>query len=188
LNLTCFNLDFRRWVRARQIAELRVSPSACDELRVHAELDADVPALLDGRQQVGNIPFTLAVDAPEFHLDTLGPVLPAAVYGPHGTLRARVRGQGMLAAPELSGALRLEDAAIVVLALRQRVQNINLDLQFDRDQVALRELHADVGAGHISGHGNAEVDRGDGVEATVTLVVREVPLVRSRCARSWRFS
>ncbi|WP_181197659.1 translocation/assembly module TamB domain-containing protein [Enhygromyxa salina] len=146
---------------------------------VAASLDAEVPRLLAGELTLGEVPFTLEVDAPELELDWLDPLVAPALHDPRGTLRAELSGSGVLAAPQLAGSLALHDGALTVLALRQRLTDIELELGLDGQVVELRTLSLGAGRGQISGEGRASFDPGTGRgEAKIGIALADFPIVR----------
>ncbi|PRQ03950.1 translocation/assembly module TamB domain-containing protein [Enhygromyxa salina] len=162
----------------RQRVSLDLAPSSCDALVVRGELGADVARLLAGAQRSSEVPFRVSVDAPDFELDTIAPLLATVIHDPRGTLRAELVARGTLAAPHLHGQVEVHDGALTPLALRQRLRDIELDLRLDDRVVELRELAVVAGAGHASARGRGEFGPADLFEAGIDLEVQGFPLIR----------
>ncbi|PRQ09978.1 Translocation and assembly module TamB [Enhygromyxa salina] len=159
------------------------SPSAGStvdaSLTLAAGLDADVAALLSGDQVIREVPFTLDVAAPRLALELFAPFSGPSLHDPRGTLSAELTGRGVLAAPELSGALAVQGASITVIPLRERLHDIDVEVDFDHQRVELRTLRIGAGRGQISGSGQASFDAASTrAEANLEVEIREVPIVR----------
>ncbi|KIG16216.1 putative exported protein [Enhygromyxa salina] len=158
---------------------LELRPSVDERLTLSAGLDADVAALMAGDQVIGEVPFTLDLDAPALALELFGPFVAPSLHDPTGTLSAQLTGRGVVATPQLSGTVELHDAAVTVIPLRQRLQDIAVAIDFDNQSVDLRTLSVGAGRGEVTGSGRASLDAANaGVQANLEIQISEFPIVR----------
>jgi autotransporter translocation and assembly factor TamB len=166
----------------RQEVGLSVTPSRGRGLDAELRLAAAMPELVAGELTLAEVPMHLRVDAPDFDLRCLAGLVPRSLVDPRGSLHARVRGSGELGAPQLQGRLTVVDAAITVIDLRQRLTGINVGLEFADQRFNLREITIDAGRGSVRGSGRADIlpnaGVGAGVDAGLTLAIRDFPLIR----------
>ncbi|MFO7564867.1 MAG: translocation/assembly module TamB domain-containing protein [Enhygromyxa sp.] len=155
-----------------------VSERRADGLVGFVELGAAVPALLAGEGSWAEVPLRASVVAPSFELRSLAPLLPRSVVDPDGRLHADLSGRGTLGAPQLRGELELDDAAITVIPLRQRLSAVNLELTLDERSIDLRRVSLRAGRGGVEGSGRAELIDGGGFDAAAEIAIDSVPLIR----------
>ena len=164
--------------QAAQRLDLTIAPTRGQGLTGSLELAASVPALVSGEQRVDDVPFTARVLAPDFDLRALAGLLPGAVVDPRGSLHAQLRGRGPLGAPRLQGSVELEDAAITVIPMRQRLTDIQLELALDERSAELRRLSLAAGRGGIEGSGRVEIGQAGDLDAALELAIEAFPLIR----------
>jgi len=164
--------------QAKQRLHLALHPSIGEGLSADLELAGPVPALVRGEQALGEIGFGAEFAAPNFDLACISGLLPPGFVDARGILRADFSGSGLLAAPLLRGSLELEDVAVTIIALRQRLRDINLDFDFAGEQLTLRDLSIQAGRGSLTGRGEARVSSGTGLDADLHFAITDFPLIR----------
>lgn len=164
--------------QATQRLDLSVTPTRGQPLIGSVELAASVPALIAGEQRFDEVPFTARLLAQGFDLRGLQGLLPSSVVEPRGALHANLRGRGSLGVPQLRGMIELDDAAITVIPMRQRITDIQLELAMSERRVDLHELALTAGRGGVEGSGQLSFgDRGS-FDGDLQLAIESFPLIR----------
>lgn len=164
--------------QAAQRVDLTIAPAHGEGLTGSLVLEASVPALVAGDQSLSAVPFAATLAAPDFDLHALASLLPSSVVDPRGSLHADLHGDGALGAPQLRGVIELDEAAITVVPMRQRLTNIGLDLALEQRRVDLRRLSITAGRGGIQGSGHAELTSTGELDGTLALALEAFPLIR----------
>jgi autotransporter translocation and assembly factor TamB len=164
--------------QASQRVDLAITPNRGAGLVGALELAGSVPALVAGDQQVAEVPFDVHLTAPDFDLRWLAALLPQSVVDPRGALRADVRGGGRLGAPRLVGSLKLADAGITVIPLRQRLADLDLELEFDERRIDLHRISLAAGRGGAKGRGRVTLGGNGALAGTLDLELNAFPLIR----------
>lgn len=148
------------------------------EIDIKTDARADIVGLTRGKAAVGDIPFTASMLARDLDSRFVQGFVPREYYDLNGILNARLDARGTLADPDVDGALKLRRGSITVLALQQRIREIEVDLRADGRKVVLERLSAVSGAGRLSASATAEFPRGGGLDLDSELRLRRFPLVR----------
>ncbi len=148
------------------------------ELDVRVDTRADILALVRGTAKAADIPFTASLRAPKFDARFAQAFVPKSLYDLNGELVAAVDARGTLAAPVVHGELHLRGGGITVLALQQRIRNVELDLRADGRTIVLESLTAESGLGRVSGSARLELAQRGGLTLGSTVVLQGFPVVR----------
>jgi autotransporter translocation and assembly factor TamB len=137
---------------------------------------AGLPAILDGVADA-----RLTLEAEDFDLATLSPLLPRLVRDLRGHVDARLALQPGADPPVLDGVVQLRDGSVRVPTLRQSFEPIQGSFRLQRDAIRIDELHVgrDTRGADISG----ELRLDDSLRPSrfdVALVLSQLPLARSR--------
>jgi len=81
------------------------------------------------------------------------PFFPSGVVDPAGTFNGNIAVGGTLGAPTFTGAVGAKSAAVTVLALHQRFENIAFDGRASGNSLELGKIGATAGLGGLSGTG-----------------------------------
>lgn len=138
--------------RGRLNGELQVSGKGLGS--VHATIDGDVPGLkVEGRQ-----PLRAKVEARDFQLRALRPLVSSTVSGVEGALTADLSATPFETNPDLSGQIEVRDGKVQVPQLGQMFHDIQVDMRLERDRVRLEKLRAKGLTGEVHVTGDAELD------------------------------
>ncbi len=162
----------------KQAVDVVIGPFEDSALELVATTQAPLHALFaTERFDWKQIPIVASFDTDHFPLTGLGPLLPDAIDQPVGRLDAHVAAAGTLGKPGLRGNVRLRDAAITVVPLRQRFDRVALQVALDGADIELVRLAARSGSGHASGKGRIHLARG-GTKGQLELRLDGLPIVR----------
>lgn len=123
-------------------------------------------AALDGR-----------IIAKSTDLRPLDALLPDSVYDLVGTLDADLALAGRLGRPDLRGDVHLRRGGVTLVAMQQRLRDLELDLRVDGPKVRLTRLTATSGRGRATATATATIGE-DTLAARADLSLEQFPLVR----------
>jgi len=127
-----------------------------DELALRLQTAAPLVALRRAGQRAATVPLTGSLGC-RLPLPLLVPFLPRGVVDPAGRLAGEVQIGGTLGQPSLDGHLLTEEAALTLLPLNSRLEDLTLKSTLARDTWTIEELSAQVRAGRLQGQGEARL-------------------------------
>lgn len=164
--------------RAQQVGFTLGPHKWAGSLDVRVDAQADIVALVRGTEKAADIPFTASLRAPKFDTRFAQAFVPKSLYDLNGELVAAIDARGTPAAPVVHGELHLRGGGISVLALQQRIRNVELDLRADGRTIVLESLTAESGAGRLSASARLELAQRGGMTLGSTILLHGFPLVR----------
>ena len=173
---TTVHLDLRG-LDDRYQAEASIGARGPRQLRAFAEVEAPLVAMVRGEYDVDEAVLAARLEAEDFPLHDLDPLLPSTLHETQGSLTMTAAASGALTAPELSGAINLEQGAVTVVPLNQRFDGIELLARMEGSRIRLDALRFESGAGEGRGEGWVQLARGE-TRGELNLVADELPVVK----------
>lgn len=146
-------------------------------LSLDARTDIVLASLFDGTFAPKNVLLDARAHAQGFPLREFGPLMPMIVREPEGTLSLRASAKGPLVGPKVLGTLAIDKGEMTVVALNQRLKEIDMHATFDGPEIDLESLSFRSGDGRADIEGRAHLARG-GTWAEVKMRTKEFPVVR----------
>jgi len=160
-----------------QRASVNLGKKGQNGFEFNAETKVDLVQVIEGRGTVGASPIEARLQANDFQLATLAPVMPLAMHEPRGALRMQATASGTLADARLRGTLRLDDAAITVVPMGQRFTHVNVIGKLDGSTLEISKFSARSGQGKLSGDASMVLASGD-TKGELNLATNKLPIVR----------
>lgn len=145
---------------------------------VKAETKADIPRLVAGTTKAGDIPITATARSTGVDLRFLKAFTPPGLYDPIGKLALAVDVKGMVGKPDIKGQLKLRGAGITVLALQQRLRDIEIDVKGEGRHVELERLSVRSGPGTLTTKAGLDIEKDGTLKLDSEVVLDKFPLVR----------
>lgn len=160
-----------------QLARLLVGGARGRVLEVEAQTDANLAALVEGTESLGDVMLDATADTRGFDLRELGPILPTQVSNPAGRLVLHARARGPLRRPRLEGSVAIDRGAATIAAIDQRFHDILLRAKLQGSDLRLDTLRARSGSGWVSGEARLHIGRGE-TRGGASLVASKLPVLR----------
>ncbi len=146
-------------------------------VEIAVDLEAPIARIRRGDAKIEDVPFEAHVEIGALDLALFTNALPVSLYGREGKLTASLDGQGTLGEPDLEGRIGVDDGALSVVDLNQRLERIQLEVALGADEVKIERLTARSGAGKLEANGAVRLDAG-GPQGEVTMRLQDFPVVR----------
>lgn len=135
----------------------RAKPGVAPELDPHTEIWAQVKM-------------------PPLDLATLRAYLPPGLHGLEGTLIVDAEAQGTVGDPKVQGGAQVKGGAITVLAMGQRLEDLQVDVGVQGQELVIRTMRFKAGEGTGSARGRASLGA-EGLEAALDLTLKKLPVL-----------
>ncbi len=147
---------------------------------VTATLATRLPRQLDsvGGLDWRTLPLDGKVAVNRMDLGKVTGALPAALYQAKGTLNGTLTAWGTFGNPRLGGRLTLEDGAVTVAALNQRIRDIGFTLRASNTEARIDGVAFRSGAGRGTGELTLNWERPDQIIGTGRFHLKGFPVVR----------
>ena len=145
---------------------------------VKADAKADIPGLIAGTAKAGDIPITASASSTGVDLRFLKAFTPPGLYDPIGKLSLGASVSGTVGKPNVKGRLRLRGGGITVLALQQRLRDIDIDVHGEGMHVELEKLVVHSGPGKLTTTATVDIAKDGTVKLGSEVVLDKFPLVR----------
>jgi len=160
-----------------QHAKILVSGNGPEPLEIEARTRIRISDLIAGKVDFANTELEAHARARGFPLRAFAPLAPDHVHDPDGLLHLNADARGTFVAPHLRGQVSLDGAEVTVVALNQRLRNIDLHARFDGPDVTLERLSMASGRGTAQAKGALHLARGE-THGALELETKELPVVR----------
>jgi len=168
-----------RTQKATVSAKLEPKAVETGPLDIVADLEAgaDVEALAQGAPPDPATPLRAVVRVPSSPLAPLSPLLPPALHDLGGRAEVQVRVRGTVAAPEVAGSVLVQDAAVTVVPLGQRITGLTTTLQLTDRTLVLEEVAFSAGKGRGRAAGSAALAVDGTLSGDLRIAIDALPLV-----------
>jgi autotransporter translocation and assembly factor TamB len=145
---------------------------------IKATAKADIPGLIAGTAKAADTPITASASSTGVDLRFLKAFTPPGLYDPIGKLSLGASVTGTVGRPNVKGRLRLRDGGITVLALQQRLRDIDIDVHGEGRHVELEQLVVRSGPGKLTTRATVDISKDGTVKLASEVVLDKFPLVR----------
>ncbi|MCK9462868.1 MAG: translocation/assembly module TamB [Proteobacteria bacterium] len=161
-----------------QSVHLEIGSPGSTVASVTARTEIAVGELLRGEGRPEDVPLAAKIRMPGLDLKPLGFLLPTGLYGIEGMLRGDVVVDGTIGAPRVRGYATLEDGAITVVEMGQRLRNIDVRASMDGRRIVFREMTFSSGEGRGTADGELVLSDGGSTRVSVDARLRQFPFVK----------
>jgi autotransporter translocation and assembly factor TamB len=164
-------------LRDQSIA-LELGPPGAAVAALTARTEVAIDELLRGEGHPADAPLAARIAIPGLELRVLEGLLPTGLYGIEGRLLGEIVVDGTLGAPRPRGYLELEQGAITIVELGQRLRRIGLRAGMDGRRISFDDLVFSSGEGRGSADGEFVLAEDGSVRASVNARLRKFPFVK----------
>jgi autotransporter translocation and assembly factor TamB len=161
-----------------QSVALEIGPSGSADAAITARTEVAVDELLRGEGHPADALLAARIAIPGLELRGLGGLLPTGLYGIEGRLLGEIVVDGTLGAPRPRGYLALEQGAITIVELGQRLRHIGVRVELDGRRISFDDLVFSSGEGRGSADGELVLAEDGSVRGSVNARLRKFPFVK----------
>lgn len=162
----------------RQSVNLEIGSPGSTVASVTARTEIAVGELLRGEGRPEDAPLAAKIRMPGLDLKPLGFLLPTGLYGIEGMLRGDVVVDGTIGAPRSRGYLALEEGAVTIVEMGQRLRHINLKAELEGRRIVFRDMTFSSGEGRGRADGELVLSDGGSMRVSVDARLRQFPFVK----------
>ena len=133
--------------QAEQSVVLEADPKGRYPVHLAGSTNIDVQLLAQGGLDPWSIPFTAELEAKPINLAQLAFLLPDSLYDLQGELSASMRASGTPGSPRVEGTMQVQQGALTVVPMYQKLTDITLSVKAEGDKIKLETLSFKNGKG-----------------------------------------
>jgi autotransporter translocation and assembly factor TamB len=162
----------------KQSVKFSIGPGTNPFMLIALDTDMSRGASPEGSLDIKNTPFKARIDVPGLKLALISPLLPTALYGVEGTVKGQFIATGTIDNPSIQGRLELDDGAVTIAALNQRLRKVGFVVSLDKAHARIDKLRFESGKGQ--GKGSFEMSyKGNGrLTGQGNFILESFPFVR----------
>ena len=157
-----------------QALHLRLENGAAGRVQLDTELGLTLASVVAGENDLDVTKLDAQLILERFDLAPFSPLLPPDIRELEGRVDSKVVVDGTLASPHFGGSLSLGDGALTVVPLRQRYEDLVVDLRFNDRGATLRKLSLRSGKGSVEATAEAKFDL-QNLDAKIDVELVDLP-------------
>ncbi len=142
-----------------------------------AETALDIEAVARGAPIDPETSLTAHLSVPPIPLEMANPFLPPTLHGLQGTLGVEIDAKGGLMAPEVSGHFEIEEGAITVVPMGQRLTEVVAKLDLRGREIEVTQMDFKAGEGSGRTRGKVRYSKAGEVEGALKIELAKLPIV-----------